>query len=170
MTMTQLQRDALERARKGDWELADAMEIDALSRVQWPPEGAVEACMEHGIDADEVALVHGVVECGRIRALGYGHASCATCEGAGEIDCDECGHTNECKDCDGIGGGNGIAVVYLDLNGNLISETSEPKNFKTRDVAWARELLREYHADQIKARRVSSAAQTTMENTTCAQL
>lgn len=90
MEMTTIQRDALARARRGDFELADAIELKArIEDPRW--------------DDDVV--------CGyrahRLMALGCGEAfdrRCDECRGTGDSDCDECeeGYV-ECHTCKGLG-------------------------------------------------------------------
>ncbi len=149
MTMTQLQRDALARAKAGDWELADAMELVERAKIE-APHAVVMAC---GGYEEEASLLYGVVDGNRMRFLAWGDASeteCQTCDGKGETECGECGHTEECEDCDGEGTTDGDVVVhcFTDMNGNVLTESAEPAQRVTRTIKWARETLQTYHAEQ----------------------
>ncbi|WP_311238276.1 MULTISPECIES: hypothetical protein [unclassified Xanthomonas] len=57
--MTTMQRDAIARAQRGDWELADAMEL---------------ACLERMTFNGAYALLFGIWEGGRLRRFAYGEA------------------------------------------------------------------------------------------------
>jgi hypothetical protein len=100
--MTKIQRDALAMAQRGDWRLADAMELLRRKETQFRVKGLV--------------LSHGLLECGRMRALVYTNSvDCRMCDGDGEIECCECGHSRDCKECDGSGRVYGVQV--LDFSG-----------------------------------------------------
>ncbi|PPU60818.1 hypothetical protein XcodCFBP4690_17205 [Xanthomonas codiaei] len=57
--MTTMQRDAIARAQRGDWELADAMEL---------------ACQERMTFNGTYELLFGIWEGGRLRRFAYGEA------------------------------------------------------------------------------------------------
>lgn len=95
--LTELQRDAIARARAGDFDLLDAMEL------------------QHRIDTRQCAV--GYLLGGRLRLLGQadhdldcgecegGRVDCPECEGEGDFDCETCRTRGKvvCLDCDGDG-------------------------------------------------------------------
>lgn len=162
MTMTQLQRDALARAKAGDWELADAMELVERAAPSTTPANVYEALFSRDLDAEGVAVVFGVLENGRMRYLAYGVPVCEQCDGTGEHECTACGHEGECHACDGSGGGSGDALCMTDLNDNVLAEGTEPFGRTTRNMEWAQKVLSDYRTEQTKERQ-ASGAETTME-------
>jgi hypothetical protein len=125
--MTPIQRDALAMAQRGDWRLADAMEL--LHRKENDPE------------FKGLLLSHGVLECGRMRALVYSHSTeCSECDGDGVI------YGYECHECDGSGlmfGEGAEDDIATDLNGHETEITfrAKPLSFPT-----ARQLIDLYNA------------------------
>jgi hypothetical protein len=134
--MTKIQRDALAMAQRGDWRLADAMELLRRKETQFRVKGLV--------------LSHGLLECGRMRALVYTNSvDCRMCDGDGEIECCECGHSRDCKECDGSGRVYGVheaeseLEITVDLNGNEVEMSHKAK---VLDFSGAKELLATYNA------------------------
>jgi hypothetical protein len=136
--MTQLQRDALKRAQGGDWLLADAMEL---------------------IDR---AAAFGVTFGGRMRVLAIaeegevdGMVECEGCAGAGDTECEECGHVKACEDCAGTGRVEAAldaalnesegAVRFENLDGEEVP-LAMAIGGKVLTVERAREVLRQYNA------------------------
>lgn len=139
--MTPIQRDAMAMAQRGDWRLADAMELLHRKETEFRLKGLV--------------LSHGLLECGRLRALVYtASVDCGMCDGDGEIECCECGHTRDCEECDGSGRvygeheAEGELEITVDLNGNEV-EMSHQAKVLVLDFSEARELLATYNAGRL---------------------
>lgn len=186
MTMTQLQRDALARAKAGDWELADAMELVERARER-APRAVFAEFIARGLNDEDVAVTGGVFDNGRLRLIGYGNntctdcegegtQTCATCKGEGEVVCAHCqvageckacegGGSTECETCDGQGHGDGPLTVFTDLNDTLLTEAAEPSTKAvSRPISWARKTLAAYHTEQHAQRQPSKGAAKTLEN------
>ncbi|CAN7329698.1 hypothetical protein LJR143_001655 [Pseudoxanthomonas sp. LjRoot143] len=187
MSMTQLQRDALARAKAGDWELADAMELVERSRNGHAPRAVIEAAIVRGLHIEDFTLTGGVFDSGRLRLIGYGNNTCHECEGEGTVTCTPCkgegevvcphcnvagdckvcdgGGSVECETCDGQGCGDGPLSVFADLNDTPLPESSEPNpKATTRPISWVRKTLAAYHTEQQAQREPDKAAAKTLEN------
>ncbi|CAN7345826.1 hypothetical protein LJR168_001979 [Pseudoxanthomonas sp. LjRoot168] len=161
MTMTQLQRDALARAKAGEWELADAMELVERSRANHVPRTVVDEFAARELDNEDIGAIGGVFANGRMRLIGYGKPTCNKCQGDGEVECDHCGHTGDCKECDGTGGGDGVIQVFTDLNDTVVPEGNEPQRPAIiRPISWAQKILAAYHKEQHAQRHAAK----TLEN------
>lgn len=145
MSMTDLQREAMVRAQRGDWQLADAMEIDARAED----------------DHRDIPFMHGITVNGRLRFLMYAYSravECTDCDGTGKQVCSECGHEAACTECDGEGevlNTEGLGPFFdcemavTDLNGVVIEDVPHgggqyPPNGKPVDAITARQILKEY--------------------------
>lgn len=136
--MTTIQRDAMAMALRGDWRLADAMELLHRAKTESDHEGR--------------SLSHGLLECGRLRVLVYtASVECDQCDGTGVVECCECEHQRECSDCNGFGGcGHGDADVpdiLLDLNGDEV--TVPPTSEVLLTIKRANELIDHYNAGRL---------------------
>lgn len=111
MSLTQIQRDAMSRAQKGNWSLADAIEIHARcrdgvcggyrhgGRLALLVEGEPAVC-----DCDHCEM--GLVECAACK--GEKTLDCQACNGEGDLAdgsaCAACADGGvECNDCTGEG-------------------------------------------------------------------
>lgn len=79
-------------ARQGHWKLADALELEARAREDKTiagiiHQGGCEAMVGFITDLSAADLT----------------VECYDCDGQGETDCCECGHTRTCPTCDGDG-------------------------------------------------------------------
>lgn len=187
MSMTQLQRDALARAKAGDWELADAMELVERSRAGNVPRAVVDEFVARQLDDEDVSVTGGVFDCGRLRFIGYGKNTCPECEGDGTVTCTACKGEGEvvcgvcevagdckacqgdgsveCDACDGQGSGDGPLVVFTDLNDTVLPESGEPPpKAVSRPISWARKILAAYNAEEHPQRDLDKAAAKTLEN------
>lgn len=116
MEMTQIQRDALARARRGDFELADAIEL--------------EARIKHNAFGGDIV---GGYRAHRLMALGEGvqeYDNCSGCDGKGEIQCEACDKDGlvECSLCQGQGevpGPLGAATECPNCAGTTETECAE---------------------------------------------
>lgn len=87
MSLTQIQRDAIAKARRGDYSLLDAMEL------------------QHRMD--EGGAAHGYLVGGRLRLIAYGDPEdnpCGNCLGEGTVECTATGCDDgdiDCIDCAG---------------------------------------------------------------------
>lgn len=101
MSLTRTQRDAMERAQQGNWELADAIEVVARSEEVWP--------LRY-----DWPLIGGIRQGGRLQFLAYGNSGC----------------TDECDEhCDGGDACNGVeqeeVMLVTDLN-DIVRWRSNP--------------------------------------------
>lgn len=92
MQMTRIQRDALARARRGDFELADAIELEArINGSPWDGD-IVGGYRTHRL----TALAEGELDdVGCDNCARQGDYTCSDCEGTELIDCTECKTTGE---------------------------------------------------------------------------
>lgn len=98
MTMTQIQRDAMAAAQRGDWSLADAIELQArISDLQFEVIGGYLSgnrlrYIAHGLEDRE-----GCVYCDG------GTVTCPKCDGEEEVECKACPDEGKCSACDDTG-------------------------------------------------------------------
>lgn len=153
MSMTQIQRDAMQQAQQGNWALADAIELQARLKTEG----------ERDTDDTSADLLGGG-GIGRLRYLVYGppnaDTACEECE-AGVLVCGECGHESKCEDCDGTGTIRNPTdyldwTEVLDLNGRVVWKHGDPMHEcpvgelqYTAD--WAAGVIAEYEAGREQA-------------------
>lgn len=158
--MNALQRDAMARAQRGDWDLADAIELLARIDNDNDTETRTESDLVAGIRLD-----------GRLRWLVFGadpYVECEECDG-GTVVCSECGHEDDCDECDGSGEvfGDDVPDLVTDLNGTVIyrrdSDDAPPPldSGQRLDKAWAKQVVAEYEKSVADANEQTAVAAAT---------
>lgn len=136
MSLTQLQRDAIYRAKRGMWELADAMEIVELAKRD-TPHAVVVACGGHDEESD---LLFGITDGRRVRYLAWGDRGGS--------------HRSPLSP---------VVNCVTDMNGAVIPEGEWPPMRVIRGLTWAHGVLADYQTELKNQPRDASRVHFTLE-------